>query len=271
MKPNFSVAGRVIVITGAAGILCSEMAKALAADGAVVALTDVAVEKAEMIAQGIREEGGKAIAVYADVMDRASLVDACVEIEREYGPIDGLVNGAGGNRAAATVSPDKSFFDIPIEALQGVFDLNVTGTILASQVFARGMVERNCGTIVNVSSISGITPLTNVAGYAAAKAACVNFTRWLGTYVNLAGATSVRVNAIAPGFFLTEQNRFLMLDPNTGAPTPRGQKALDKTPMHRYGNPPELAGVVQFLLSEASSFINGEVITVDGGFLAYTI
>ena len=271
MKPNFDISNRVVVVTGAAGVLCGTIAEALADCGATVALLDIALDKAESVAAGIRACGGQAAAFYADVTSRASLEAARAAIESAFGVPDALINGAGGNRANATASLSQPFFDIPTEALEGVFRLNVTGTILASQVFGAKMAELNSGVILNIASVSSFKPLTNVVGYAAAKAACLNFTQWLATYFNLSGAPHVRVNAIAPGFFITEQNRFLLIDQASGDPTPRGNAVLAKTPMNRFGSPEELCGAVVFLLSDSASFVNGEVVTIDGGFTAYTI
>lgn len=269
MKPDFSIRGRVIVITGAAGILCGEMARELGELGAKIAVCDINAEKGEAVAADIRAQGGEADFYQTDVLDRASLEDFCAKITARFGRIDGLINGAGGNRKNATTSPELSFFDLPADALRSVFDLNFIGTFLASQVFGKAMAREGAGAIVNISSMTALTPLTNVVGYGAAKAAVNNFTQWLSVHLNQNYSTSIRVNAIAPGFLLTEQNRYLLTNPD-GTPTERSAKVIAGTPMARYGEPRELVGAVTWLLSDAASFVTGIVVPIDGGYASYS-
>ena len=274
---NVNLTGKIAAVTGGSGVLCREMAKALAANGAQVAVLARRPDAVEAVAESIRAAGGTAIAVACDVLDRASLIAANEKIERELGVIDILVNGAGGNRPEATTSIElhgdtlpeggKSFFDLTEEGVDGTMKLNFTGSLLASQVFGRGMVEKQNGVIINISSMSASRPLTKVPAYSAAKASIDNFTRWLAVHLSPAG---VRVNAIAPGFFLTEQNRTLLTNPD-GSPTARGNKIVSQTPMGRYGQAEELIGTLLWLVSdEASGFVTGTVIPVDGGFSAYS-
>jgi NAD(P)-dependent dehydrogenase (short-subunit alcohol dehydrogenase family) len=208
--------------------------------------------------------------VYGDVLKKETLVQAEEVIHSELGTVDALINAAGGNRPTATTSPDLSFFDLPDDALRGVFDLNLLGTIIPSQVFGRGMAERGEGAILNISSMSAFRPLTRVLGYSAAKAGISNFTQWLAVHMAKEYSPRIRVNAIAPGFFLTEQNRYLMTEKDTGELTPRGKSVIAHTPMARFGSPDELIGAVMWLLSPASSFVTGVVIPIDGGFDAFS-
>ncbi len=268
----FDVSGKVVAITGAAGVLGSEMARALAARGAKVAVMDIADDDAGGLCDEIASAGGQAAAVHCDVLDKADIARAHNEVVEKLGPVDVLINGAGGNKKEATcVPPETTFFDVPAEALQFVFNLNILGTILPSQVFGRAMGERGAGTIVNISSMCAFHPLTRVVGYSAAKAAVSNFTEWLATYMAQNCSTSIRVNAIAPGFFLTEQNRFLLTDEQTGELTARGKQIIDGTPMGRFGEPGELIGTLVWLISDAAKFVTGVVVPVDGGFNVYTI
>lgn len=269
MIPDFSVRGKVVAITGAAGILCGEMARELGELGAKVAVCDIDVQKGEGVAADIRSKGGEAAFFRTDVLDRAALEKTCSDVVECFGRVDGLINGAGGNRKDATTSPELSFFDLPAAALRGVFELNFIGTFLTSQVFAAQMAKQGAGSIVNISSMTSLTPLTNVVGYGAAKAAVNNFTQWLAVYLNQNCSKKLRVNAIAPGFLLTEQNRYLLTNPD-GSPTERSAKILAGTPMARYGEPQELTGAVVWLLSEAASFVTGVVVPIDGGYASYS-
>lgn len=219
--------------------------------------------------QAIRVAGGEAMGVAADVLDRDTLEAAAQQIEASLGPVDALVNAAGGNAPAASTSAERDFFALDPAALDDVFRLNLTGTICACQVFGRGMAQRGQGSIVNVASMSGLRPLTRIAAYSAAKAAVINFTQWLAVHMAQEYSPRIRVNALAPGFFLTEQNRYLLTDRETGAPTPRAQAILAHTPMNRMGDPADLAGSLIWLLSAASAFVTGAVIPVDGGFAAF--
>ena len=266
----FSVEGKSIVVTGGAGVLCSELAKGLARRGAKIALVDCDSSRAGEVVKAIEAEGGAAIALQANVLDLDDLRDACARAVRSLGQIDVLINGAGGNKKEATCSAETSFFDLPREAIQWVLDLNCVGTILPCQVFGRPMAERGEGIILNLSSMNAFRPLTNIAAYSAAKAAVSNFTQWLATYMAQRHSPKIRVNAIAPGFFLTQQNRFLLVDERTGDLTPRGRQILGHTPMGRFGEPDDLLGTVLWLISDASRFVTGIVVPVDGGFNAYS-
>lgn len=212
----------------------------------------------------------RVIAIRADVLDKASLERAAERIVSEYGSVWGLVNGAGGNNPNATTKPDLSFFDLPADALRAVFDLNLLGTLLPSQVFGKMMAERGEGAILNVSSMNAFRPLTHIPAYSAAKAGVSNFTQWLAVHMAQEYSPKIRVNAIAPGFFLTAQNRFLLTDEKTGELTARGRAILAHTPMARFGDPRDLVGAVLWLLSPASEFVTGIVVPIDGGFSAFS-
>jgi NAD(P)-dependent dehydrogenase (short-subunit alcohol dehydrogenase family) len=263
------LSGKVAAVTGGGGILCSAMSKALAGQGATVAVVDLMPEAAGRVVDEISAAGGKATAVEADVLSRESLQQAAERIHRECGPVDILINGAGGNKAEATASPEKSFFDIPAEAIQWVFNLNCLGTILACQVFVPDMIQTQAGVVVNIASMAGIRPLTRIVAYSAAKAAIANFTQWLAVHLAQQYSPKIRVNAMAPGFFLTAQNEFLLIDRDTEKPTPRGETILAHTPAGRYGSPDDLLGTLLWLVGEESAFVSGTIIPVDGGFAAF--
>ncbi len=265
---NFNVAGKVAVITGGAGILCSSIARGLAEAGAKIALLDLDKEKASVIANEINKKGGDAIAVGVDVLNLDSLREARSKVLEHFNVVDILINGAGGNKAAATTSAELSFFDLPQEALQWVINLNLLGTIYPTQIFGRVMADQKFGSIVNISSMAAYTPLTNTVAYCAAKAAISNFTQWMSVHFCQEYAPTIRVNAIAPGFLLTQQNQYLLVD-KEGNQTARGRKIIERTPMGRYGKPEELVGAIIFLCSDAASFITGVVLPIDGGFNAY--
>ena len=265
----FNVQGKVIVITGGGGILCSTMAKGLAKAGAKVAVLDLMVDAAKKVADEIVAQGGEAIAVYADVLNKEALQRSAQEVLSKYGTVDALINGAGGNKKQATTAPDLSFFDLPQDAFQWVFNLNFIGTLLPTQVFGKLMAEKGEGVILNIASVNAFKPLTNIPAYSAAKAAVKNFTEWLAVHMSQNYSTKIRVNAIAPGFYLTNQNRFLLIDEKTGEATPRGRTIIAHTPMARYGDPEELLGTVIWLLSPASQFVHGVTVLVDGGFCAF--
>lgn len=265
---NFDISGQVAVITGAGGIICGVMAREMAKKGAKVALLDLFVENAQKIADEINAADGDAIAVKANVLDRASLEEARDAVVAKYGHIDILINGAGGNKKQATVSPELDFFHLDVDAFKWVFDLNVTGAVLTTMVFGELLAKQGSGNVINIASMATYHPLTNTVAYCGAKAAVANFTEWMATHFNQNYSKNIRVNAIAPGFLLTTQNRFLM-QKEDGTPTDRGQRVLNKTPMGRYGDPEEMAGPVIWLCSEAASFVNGAVIPVDGGFSAF--
>lgn len=276
-KPDFS--GKVAVVTGGAGVLCSMFAEALAMCGAKVAVLDLAEEKAAALAEQICREGGSAIAVKADVTDKDSLENAHRVVLDAFGTCDILINGAGGNSARATTDDEffdravldnpgaKSFFDLEPEGVSFVFGLNFIGTMLTTQVFARDMADKRGGVILNVSSMNAYTPLTKIPAYSAAKAAVSNFTQWLAIYF---AKSNIRVNAIAPGFFSTQQNAALLWQAD-GSPTARTDKILRNTPMNRFGEPEELIGTLLYLLdNDCAAFVTGAVLPVDGGFSAYS-
>jgi NAD(P)-dependent dehydrogenase (short-subunit alcohol dehydrogenase family) len=264
---KFRLDGQVAVITGGCGVLCFAMASFLARQGARVALLDLLKERGKECAEEI---GERAIAIYVDVLERDSLESAAAQIEALWGPADILVNCAGGNLEAATASPNQSFFDLPLDALKNVLDLNFLGTLIPSQVFGSQMAQRGDGAILNISSMSAIRPLTRVVSYSAAKAAVSNFTQWLAVHMAQEYSPKLRVNAIAPGFLLTRQNRYLLLDKETGELTARGKQVLDHTPMGRFGDPEDLLHTVLWLVSPASAFVTGVVVPIDGGFSAYS-
>ncbi len=266
----FSVEGQVAVMIGAGGVLIGGMARELALRGAHVVVVDRAVDQAQKVAEDIRAEGGAAEAVIADVLDRKSLGDALSCVMESYGRVDILINGAGGNRKEASTSPELSFFDMPADALKFVMDLNLLGTIFPTQVFGRIMARQKKGVILNISSMNSFRPLTKIIGYSAAKAAINNVTQWLAVHLAQNYAPEIRVNAIAPGFFETAQNKFLLRDEKTGELTARGQQIVGHTPMGRFGVPADLMGTLIWLVSPASAFVTGIVVPVDGGFSAYS-
>lgn len=261
---------KTAVVTGGTGVLGGEIACALVGCGANVVVVDRNPNLPEALKQPMDSGPGKYMVVFADVLDRDLLEQARTTIEAAFGPIDFLINGAGGNHPQATTNPERRFFDLPREALDFVFDLNIVGTILPSQVFGKAMAERGEGVILNISSMSAFTPLTRIPAYSAAKAGVSNFTQWLAVHMAQEYSPNIRVNAIAPGFFLTKQNRFLLTDEQTGALTPRGKQIIAHTPMGRFGDPEDLLGTVLWLLSPASAFVTGIVVPVDGGFSAYS-
>jgi NAD(P)-dependent dehydrogenase (short-subunit alcohol dehydrogenase family) len=270
MKELFSLSGKVAVVTGAGGILCGTMAKALAKAGAKVAVLDLLESAAQKVADAIKVDGGEAIAIKCDVLKKDSLEAAKKEVNAAFGKVDILINGAGGNKKEATTSPELPFFDLPLDAIRFVFDLNFIGTLLTSQVFAKEMAENGSGIILNISSMNAFRPLTKIAAYSAAKAAINNFTQWLAVHMCQNYSKDIRVNAIAPGFFLTEQNRFLLTEEKSGKLTARGKTIIEHTPMGRFGQPDELVGTVLWLLSDAAKFVTGVVVPVDGGFSAFS-
>jgi len=266
----FDLTGKIAVVTGATGALCSAMCHAMADRGATVIAIARNQEKIDALVQEISDKGATATGISVDVLDKAALESAARQILEQYGRVDILINGAGGNRSDATTMPgQRTFFDLPEEAVQWVFNLNFTGSILASQVFGEIMTEQNDGVILNISSMASYQPMTRVVAYSAAKAAINNFTHWLAVYMAKEHSPSIRVNALAPGFFLGEQNRYLLIDKETGDLTERGQQIIDHTPMDRFGEPQDLVGAVLWLVSDASRFVTGIVVPVDGGFMAY--
>ena len=270
LTAQYDFKNRTIVITGGGGVLCREMACALVGCNANVAMLDCDTVLAEQAVKEFETNRGRYIVVYADVLKKDTLEKAAAEVIKQFGQIDCLINGAGGNSPKATTNLEQSFFNIPEEALKFVSDLNLIGTILPSQVFGKYMAEQKDGVILNISSMTAFRPLTRIVAYSAAKAAISNFTQWLAVHMAQEYSTKIRVNAIAPGFFLTEQNRFLLTDKETGELTARGKKIIDHTPMGRFGDPKDLIGATLWLLSPASKFITGVVLPIDGGFSAYS-
>ncbi len=259
--------GKTIIIIGGTGMLGGEIVRALADCGANIALIARNVSKANQLA---RELKTRAIVTQGDVLDRDSLQRAAEKIVSEFGSVDGLVNAAGGNNAQATTQPDLSFFDLPLDAMREVFDLNVLGTILPCQIVGKLMAQQGDGVILNISSMNAFRPLTRIPAYSAAKAGVSNFTQWLAVHMAQEYSPRIRVNAIAPGFFLTTQNKFLLTDEKTGELTARGKAIIAHTPMARFGKPEDLIGAVLWLLSPASAFVTGIVVPIDGGFSAYS-
>lgn len=269
LEDLFGLQGRVAAITGGGGVLCSTMAKALAVLGVKAAVLDIREEAAEAVAEEIRAAGGEAVGLKCDVLDKASVQAAHDAIVGKFGSVDILLNGAGGNHPKATTSDAMKFWDLPMDGFQWVFNLNFIGTVIPSQVFGKTFAGQDHGDIVNISSMSAFRPLTKVGAYSAAKAAISNFTQWLAVHISQNYSAKVKVNAIAPGFFLTEQNRYLLTEEKTGGLTKRGQQVIDHTPMGEFGDPEDLVGCLVWLLSPSAKFVHGTVIPVDGGFAAF--
>lgn len=269
-EKHFSLKGKVAVVTGGSGVLGSTVCRALARHGAEIAILDIRKDAGQAVADEIRADGGVASAYQADVLDKSQVESVSDSIVKDFGKIDLLLNFAGGNFKDATVSESIPFFDIKKEALDKVISLNLQGTILSCQAFGRFMASQKKGVILNVSSMSAIRPLTRVVGYSAAKAAISNLTQWLAVHMAQEYSTNIRVNAIAPGFFMGEQNRDLLVNGNNGELTRRGETVISQTPMRRFGKPEDLLGTVLWLLSPASAFVTGIVVPVDGGFSAYS-
>ena len=265
----YDVSGKVSVVTGGAGILCSAMCRALAQWGAKVAVLDLNADAAQALAAEICARGGEAYAVACDVLQKESIEAASQAVIARYGRVDILVNGAGGNKPQATTNPERSFFDLPVEALRWVFDLNLIGAILPSQVFGKIMAAQKTGVILNISSMNSFRPLTRIPAYSAAKAGLSNFTQWLAVHMAQEYSPEIRVNAIAPGFLVGEQNRRLLLNED-GSLTARGQSIISHTPMGRFQVPEDLLGTVLWLVSPASALVTGIVVPVDGGFSAFS-
>ncbi len=266
----YDFTGQTVVITGGTGVLGSEIAYALAACGAQLAILDLRLEPGEVLLDRLGKKAENAALFPVDVLRVESLRDTAGEILARFGKVDCLVNAAGGNQPQATTSADAKFFDLHTDALRWVLDLNILGTILPCQVFGKIMAERGSGVILNISSMNCFRPLTRIPAYSAAKAGVSNFTQWLAVHMAHEYSPRIRVNAIAPGFFLTTQNRYLLHDPQTGDMTERGKSIIAHTPMGRFGDPDDLLGPVLWLLSPASAFVTGTIIPIDGGFSAYS-
>lgn len=267
----FSISGKVVAVTGAAGIIYGAISKALAANGAKVALLDIMGEKVKTLADEITAAGGEAIGIECSVLDAGSIAAAMDTIIKAFGACDALINGAGGNRKGACVPPDGNFTDLELDELDKVFALNYKGTVLPSQVFCKHFAKAGRGVIINTSSMSARAPLTNVPGYSNAKAAVTNYTQWLAVQVKVDFPDAdIRVNEIAPGFLDTTQNHHLLFEPDDKTLTPRGRSIIAKTPLNRFGNPGELVGPIVLLLSEAGSFLQGVTLCIDGGFDVYS-
>ncbi|MGD8400676.1 MAG: SDR family oxidoreductase [Bacillota bacterium] len=281
MSNLFDVKGKTAVITGGAGVLCSEMSRMLGKEGVQVAILDFNEAAARQLADELNAAGAKALAVKVNVLEKESLEAARDIVLEKLGAVNILINGAGGNNPKATTAKEQllpadltapnnsgtGFFDLESGGVQFVFNLNFLGTLLPSQVFGKAMAERGGGTIINISSMNAFRPLTKIPAYSAAKAGISNFTQWLAMHL---APVNIRVNAIAPGFFLTAQNRFLMTDEQTGDLTERGKKVIAHTPMGKFGKPEDLNGALLWLISEASAFVTGIVVPIDGGFSAYS-
>ena len=270
MSKLFCIKDKVVIITGGAGILGTGMSRYLASEGARVVILDRNADAGEKLASGIREHGYQAVFMATDVLDKSALEKNREDILALHGRVDVLVNGAGGNMAGATIAPDKTIFDLDMDAFKKVVDLNLFGTVLPTMVFAVPMAREKKGVIVNIASESALRPLTRVAGYGVAKAAVANFTKYMAGEMALKFGPGIRVNAMAPGFFITEQNRDLLLNPD-GSYTERANTIIAHTPFGRFGEPDELFGTLQWLISDASGFVTGTVAVVDGGFDAFSI
>jgi len=261
----FSLKGKTAIITGGTGVLGGAMVKGLAAAGASVVIIGRRLEAGQTLANEIIASGGTAIAIAADVLNKEQLITARETVIKKFGSIDILVNAAGGNMPGAVIPPDKTFFDLDMDQFQKVVDLNLLGTVLPSQILTEDMAKRKKGVIINIASMASFRPITRVVGYSAAKAAVENFTEWLATEMASKFGEGIRVNAIAPGYFLTEQNRTLLTNPD-GSYTARGNAAIKQTPFGRFGKPEELVGTLIWLCSDASAFVTGVDVPVDGGF-----
>ena len=270
MNNLFDIKGNVTVITGGTGVLGRAIAKYLALNGARVVIMGRKEDVGNQIAADIRAEGGECEFMKTDVLNAEVVIKNCEDILAKYGRVDTLLNAAGGNMPGATIPPDKTIFDLQPDQFQTVLELNLTGTVIPTQIFLEPMVEQGKGSVINFSSMAAYRPLTRVAGYAAAKAGISNFTAYMATECARKFGEGIRVNAIAPGFFLTEQNRSLLTNPD-GSYTQRGQDVIRQTPFGRMGNPEELCGTIHYLMSDASKFVTGTVAVVDGGFNVFAM
>lgn len=270
MDSIFNLKGKIALITGGAGVLGSNFANVLAKQGVIVGIVSQSIEKANKTVETIQKNDGKAFAIQANVLNKEELEKARDFITEKYGKLDILINAAGGNMPGATISPDQAIFDMKVDDLQKVVDLNIIGTMLPSQVFSELFAKQKQGIIINISSASAQRPLTRVVGYSASKAAIDNFTQWMSVELASKYGEGIRVNAISPGFFIGEQNKALLLTPE-GKLTPRGEKIIEHTPMGRFGTPEDIDGALLFLCSDMSKFVTGTILKVDGGFAATSI
>ena len=270
MTNLFDISGRVVVITGGTGVLGECIAQYLAEQGAKVVILGRRKEEGDKIVNAIKEKGGEAMFLTTNVLDEAKVQENCDEIMAKYGHIDALLNAAGGNMPGAIIQPSQNFFDFKVEEFEKVLNLNLTGTVIPTQVFLKPMVEAGKGAIVNFSSMAAFRPITRVCGYAAAKAGISNFTAFMANEVAKKFTEGIRVNAIAPGFFITNQNRALLTNPD-GSLTARGEAVIRQTPFQRFGEPEELCGTIHYLISDASKFVTGTVAVVDGGFNVFAM
>ena len=266
---SYKLREKVAVVTGGGGVICSAVSMALAEMGAAVAVIDLREGAARKVANSIKKRGGKSIHLRADVTSRESVEGAFKQVLKQLGSVDILINGAGGNLKEATVNEQRSFFEIPLEAVHSVLNLNFIGTFICCQVFGEAIAKKKSGSIVNISSMNAFRPLTGIAAYSAAKAAVTNFTQWLAVHMAQRYSPKIRVNAVAPGFVLTDQNRFLLLD-EKGEFTERGRRIVEHTPMGRLGKPEDIVGPVLWLVGDDSAFVTGAVIPADGGFSAFS-
>jgi NAD(P)-dependent dehydrogenase (short-subunit alcohol dehydrogenase family) len=266
----YDFSNRTFVITGGTGVLGGEIACALVGLKANVAIMDRNPQLEDEVLKKINTYPGKAVIIYGDVLDKTLIQQAAENIIAEFGKIDGLINAAGGNHPQATTNPDNSFFDLPIDALRKTLDLNLLGTIIPSQVFGKYMAEQGEGVILNISSMNAVRPLTRIPAYSASKAAVSNFTQWLAVHMAQEYSPNIRVNAVAPGFFSTKQNRYLLTDEKSGELTDRGKSIIEHTPLGRFGVGEDLLGAILWLLSPAANFVTGIVVPVDGGFSAFS-
>ena len=270
MENLFNISGKVIIITGGYGVLGRGISMYLAQQGAKIVIIGRSQEEGDALVSEIKKQGGQAMFAQADVTDEAMLEDCKKQVLKNYGKIDILINAAGGNMPGATIAPSQTIFDLNIDAMKTVVDLNLFGTVLPTMVFADEMAKQKEGVILNFSSESSLRPLTRVAGYGVAKAAVNNFTQYMAGELAIKFGNGIRMNAVAPGFFLTNQNRALMLNPD-GSLSDRAKSVMAHTPFNRFGEPEDLFGTVHYLISDASKFVTGTVAVVDGGFNAFTI
>ncbi len=266
---DLNLAEKVAIVTGAGGAICGEIAKALSREGARVAIWDKVGEAAKKKADQIRGAGGKGLGIECDVLSTASVEQALAETLAAYDTIDILVNGAGGSQKEATTSPEMEFFDIPTESLKRVMDLNYMSAVIPSQAAGRIFADKKAGAILNISSIGAMAPLTRSISYSNGKAATSNFTQWLAVHMAQTYSPTIRVNAIAPGFCLTGQNKFLLVEQDSEELTARGRQIIAQVPMGRLGKPEEIAGAALWLVSDQASFVTGSIVTVDGGYTAF--